>query len=152
MKAPSPFCLFLTALFWFFGFTSQGNLARGFWNALTPDDTSVEEAIESQRKVKPGCKVCDDTRCVPCPNCDGIGDYTAMGNRSVKCTSCSGRGFVICRACFSKYDEDPNDIESIREIMRRMPDWILWQSFVCVDTRKTGRSALFVLLDNSTCS
>ena len=45
-----------------------------------------------------------------------------MGGSSVKCTSCAGRGFVICRACFSNYNEDPNDIESIRELMARMPD------------------------------
>ena len=101
---------------------SIGNLARGFWNVLTPEATSFETPVNAQATTKPGCKVCDDTRCVPCPNCDGIGDYTAMGNRRVKCTSCAGRGFVICRACFSDYDEDPYDIESIRERMKRMPD------------------------------
>ena len=40
----------------------------------------------------------------------------------VTCPACKGRGLVICRDCFSLYDEDPADIEAIREKMRRMPD------------------------------
>lgn len=56
-------------------------------------------------------------------NCsDGVGTYQAMGGRIVKCTSCQGRGFVVCRTCFDYYDEDPNDIEAIRDLMARMPD------------------------------
>jgi hypothetical protein len=99
----------------------SGNLARGFWKLLseTSNEKVREEATPS---TKPGCDVCNDTRCVDCPNCDGLGMYVAMGGRSIKCTSCSGRGFVICRSCFSRYDEDPNDIESIRDLMSRMPD------------------------------
>ena len=57
-----------------------------------------------------------------CPNCDGIGEYAAMGGQSVTCASCKGRGYVICRACFDRYDEDPNDIEGIRDLISRMPD------------------------------
>jgi hypothetical protein len=53
---------------------------------------------------------------------DGIGIYRAMGDRVVKCKACKGRGFVVCRSCFDKYDEDPYDLESIRELMSRMPD------------------------------
>ena len=103
---------------YFLGGPAVGNLARGFWNSLTPAVT-VED---KQTRLLPGCKVCNDTRRVPCPNCDGVGRYTAMGGKSVQCTSCRGRGFVICRACFSDYDDDPYDIEGIREIMSRLPD------------------------------
>lgn len=53
---------------------------------------------------------------------DGVGTYVAMGGRTITCTSCRGRGFVVCRSCFSKYDEDPNDLEAIRELMSRFPD------------------------------
>lgn len=106
---------------YFLGGPAVGNLARGFWNTLTsePDIDSNDTTISN---IKPGCKTCNDTRCVACPNCDGIGQFVAMGGRSIKCTSCSGRGFVICRDCFAEYGEDPNDIESIREKMARMPD------------------------------
>jgi hypothetical protein len=110
---------------YFLGGPAVGNLARGFWSTLGKKDESEDVASlkEEDTKInKPGCKVCNDTRCVPCPNCDGVGQYVAMGNRTVKCTSCAERGFVICRACFSNYDEDPNDIEAIRELMSRMPD------------------------------
>lgn len=48
--------------------------------------------------------------------------YYVSYNQSVKCNCCKGRGFVICRACFDQYDEDPNDLEAIRELMSRMPD------------------------------
>jgi hypothetical protein len=108
---------------YFLGGPAVGNLARGFWNALSANLKKVEDSSADQNATsKPGCKACNDTRCVPCPNCDGVGKYTATGGRTVQCTSCSGRGFVICRACFSQYDEDPNDIEAIRELMSRMPD------------------------------
>lgn len=98
---------------YFLGGPANGNLARSFWNLLTkPEEAS---------KLEP-CPVCNDTRRDICPNCDGIGTYVAMGGRSVTCTSCNGRGFVMCRACFDRYDEDPYDINSIRDIMSRMPD------------------------------
>jgi hypothetical protein len=100
---------------YFFGGPAVGNLARGVWRAL-------EKEPDEQRQSLPGCKVCNDTRCVPCPNCDGVGTYLATGNRTVTCTSCRGRGFVVCRSCFGSYDEDPNDIDGIRELMRKMPD------------------------------
>jgi hypothetical protein len=106
---------------YFLGGPANGNLARGFWNALSD---KYEEATTSTKKTierKP-CDVCDDTRRTMCPNCDGVGTYVAMGNRIVKCTSCNARGFVMCRACFDQYGEDPYDINTIRETMNRMPD------------------------------
>jgi len=103
------------------GGPAVGNLARGIWTSLTPAPANVATPIQ-RTSDPPGCQVCSDTRCVPCPNCDGVGEYAAMGNRFVKCTSCRSRGFVICRSCFSYYDEDPNDIEAIPEKMSQMPD------------------------------
>jgi hypothetical protein len=111
---------------YFMGGPAVGNLARGFWNALSSssysffdrDDSSKGGAQQKQTR----CTVCNDTRRNACPNCEGIGIYTAMGGQSVTCSSCQGRGFVICRACFSRYNEDPFDIDAIRELMSRMPD------------------------------
>jgi hypothetical protein len=108
---------------YFLGGPANGNLARGFWNALTSSSTSTKTTTEDGTCVKPTpCEVCQDTRRDICPNCDGAGTYVAIGGRTIKCTSCNGRGFVICRACFDRYDEDPYDIDSIREVMNRMPD------------------------------
>ena len=104
---------------YFLGGPAVGLLARGIWNSL---ETKNESIKDTAKKPLPGCQECNDTRRVPCPNCDGIGTYTAMGGRTVKCTSCRGRGFVVCRSCFSHYDEDPSDIEAIRDLMSRMPD------------------------------
>jgi hypothetical protein len=109
---------------YFLGGPANGNLARGFWNWLSSmEDSSPSDAITatSEQNTEP-CPVCNDTRCAPCPNCDGVGNYVAMGGRTVNCTSCGGRGFVICRACFDRYDDDPYDIDAIREKMSRMPD------------------------------
>ena len=106
---------------YFLGGPAVGLLARGIWNALGAADETQSMTTKTDKRP-PGCKVCGDTRCVPCPNCDGIGTYVAMGGRTVQCTSCRGRGFVICRTCFSYYDEDPEDIEAIRDLMSRMPD------------------------------
>eukprot|EP00977_Amphora_coffeiformis_P009196 scaffold2095_cov166-Amphora_coffeaeformis.AAC.3 len=103
---------------YFLGGPAVGLLARGFWNALGAQQRHVAQKAKSP----PGCKECGDTRRVPCPNCDGVGTYVATGGRVVQCTSCRGRGFVICRSCFSYYDEDPNDIEAIRDLLSRMPD------------------------------
>ena len=100
---------------YFLGGPAVGNLARGFWNLL-PSNAGAD----TEKKVS-SCPVCNDSRAVPCPNCDGQGYYVAYG-RNVKCNACKGRGLVICRNCFDNYDEDPNDIEAIREIMARMPD------------------------------
>ncbi|MGK3742061.1 MAG: hypothetical protein ACI8RD_007751 [Bacillariaceae sp.] len=109
---------------YFLGGPANGNLARGFWNAL--DDEEVEEDEEESKagtiSDKKSCNACQGTRRVTCPNCDGIGTYVATGGRTVKCTSCNSRGFVMCRSCFDLYDEDPYDIEAIRETMNRMPD------------------------------
>ena len=109
---------------YFLGGPANGNLARSFWNALTSSSTTPSSDLtngDSATNQEP-CSVCNDTRRVPCPNCDGIGTYVAMGGRTVKCTSCNARGFVICRNCFDRYDEDPYDIDAIREMMNRMPD------------------------------
>mmetsp|Transcript_9097 Transcript_9097/g.21648 ORF Transcript_9097/g.21648 Transcript_9097/m.21648 type:complete len:295 (-) Transcript_9097:31-915(-) len=98
---------------YFLGGPANGNLARFFWNLLTEEQVA--------KKAEP-CPVCNDTRRVLCPNCDGVGAYEAMGGTTVNCTSCNGRGFVICRACFDQYDEDPYDIAAIREVVSKMPD------------------------------
>jgi len=116
---------------YFLGGPANGNLARGFWNALSltgnnknkKENGATSASTENRTSVdKISCTDCGGTRRVACPNCDGVGTYVAMGNRTVKCTSCNGRGFVMCRSCFNLYDEDPYDIESIREVMNRMPD------------------------------
>ena len=104
---------------YFLGGPANGNLARGFWNALSADE---EDTINKKEARKTLCKDCLGTRRIECPNCDGIGTYVAMGNQTVRCTCCNARGFVMCRSCFSLYDEDPYDIDSIRETMNRMPD------------------------------
>ena len=114
---------------YYLGGPANGNLARGFWNALTSESSTVSNNTSSNRNNKTStsnattpCQVCQDTRRAICPNCDGVGTYVAMGGRTIKCTSCNGRGFVMCRACFDRYDEDPYDIDSIRETLNRMPD------------------------------
>ena len=107
---------------YFLGGPAVGNLARGFWNGLGSAFDESEPQTKETPKDPAGCTVCGDTRRVPCPNCDGIGEYVAMGGKSVECSSCRGRGFVICRSCFDHYGEDPNDIEAIRELMSSMPD------------------------------
>jgi len=99
---------------YFLGGPANGNLARGYWRLLTDK--------ESEERQKPGCTSCNDTRRVPCPNCDGKSDYIAVGGQRIRCTSCRGSGFVICRDCFFEYDEDPSDIEAIRDVMLRFPD------------------------------
>ena len=109
---------------YFLGGPANGNLARGFWNALSDkgEENSSSRTTKKLSTEKESCPDCQGTRRVMCPNCDGVGTYLAMGNRTVKCTSCNGRGFVICRSCFDLYDDDPYDIDGIREIMNRMPD------------------------------
>jgi hypothetical protein len=104
---------------YFLGGPANGNLARGLWNGISK---RLGIAAEVPSSTMVDCKVCQNTRTVPCPNCDGTGDYIAMGARRISCTSCRGRGFVICRDCFAAYGEDPYDIGAIRERMSRMPD------------------------------
>jgi len=58
-----------------------------------------------------GCTCCDDSRAVPCPNCDGEGGYEAMGGVPVACRACRGTGRVVCRACFTG---DGYDVAAIR--------------------------------------
>ena len=108
---------------YFLGGPANGNLARGFWNVLSgvSSSTNNDDCTSAATNEEP-CSVCLDTRQVPCPNCDGVGAYVATGRRTTTCTSCRGRGCVICRACFNRYDEDPYDIDAIREKMSRMPD------------------------------
>eukprot|EP00961_Rhodomonas_salina_P014030 188052-Rhodomonas_salina.2 len=95
---------------YFLGGPAVGNLARGIWNALQDAEAP---AADKEEEV---CVACKDTRAVACPNCDGQGSYETY-NRNVQCTSCSGRGFVICRACFGRYGDDPWDIDAIRAKM-----------------------------------
>ena len=110
---------------YFLGGPANGNLARAFWNVLGDDDRSVGEEDEllltSSIQKKIPCLECNGTRAVSCPNCDGMGKYWTYGEQVV-CNACRGKGFVICRSCFSDYDDDPNDIANIRRIMDRLPD------------------------------
>lgn len=110
---------------YFLGGPAVGNLARGFWTLLSAGNATLGAGKvttgDSSAKIPPGCQVCNDSRCVGCPNCDAEGYYLAYGRR-VKCNACKGRGLVICRSCFSYYGDDPSDIERIREIMSRIPD------------------------------
>jgi hypothetical protein len=108
---------------YFLGGPAVGNLARGIWNGLTSTTAATTLAVDVPNEVpRRKCTVCNDTRCVPCPNCDGQGQYLAMGNIMTKCPSCRGGGFVICRTCFTSYKEDPEDINAIRDFMSRRPD------------------------------
>ena len=61
-----------------------------------------------------GCECCGSSRRVRCPNCDGVGRYTAIGGRSVACKGCRGTGRVVCRSCFIG---DGWDIDAIRRDM-----------------------------------
>lgn len=107
---------------YFLGGPANGNLARGVWDALERTTTDGGTGVSTNTNTGPkGCTVCNDSRAVPCPNCDGVGYYITY-NQEVKCNCCNGRGLVICRECFHLYDEDPNDIEAIREKMSRLPD------------------------------
>jgi len=113
---------------YFLGGPANGNLARLFWNLLTETETTTTTTVAETtitttlpRSIPP-CGVCNNTRRDDCPNCDGVGTYNAMGNIVTTCTCCNGRGYVMCRNCFDQYDEDPYDIEKIRDTMNRMPD------------------------------
>jgi len=103
---------------YFLGGPAVGNLGRGFWKMLS---SNRRTPVPNKEVTPPGCQVCKDSRCAGCPNCDAQGYYVTYGQK-VKCNACKGRGLVICRSCFSYYGEDPGDIESIREIMSKMPD------------------------------
>jgi hypothetical protein len=104
---------------YFLGGPANGNLARGVWNYLgVVLNSENDDLVLNQRR---GCPACNDSRAVPCPNCDGIGYYYTYG-KEVKCNCCKGRGRVICRECFSWYGDDPEDIDKIRELMMRIPD------------------------------
>jgi hypothetical protein len=100
---------------YFLGGPANGNLARAFWNAFGDEEVVVQPV----KKMIP-CSECQGTRAVACPNCDD-GTYVAYGERVV-CPACRGKGRVICRSCFSKYGDNPNDIENIRRIMDQIPD------------------------------
>jgi hypothetical protein len=120
----------VASLVYFLGGPAVGNLARGIWNALGEDEEFLTDTVGSTNnkdqdehtpKSIPNCSVCNNTRCVGCPNCDAQGYYITY-NRRVKCNCCKGRGLVICRSCFKDYGEDPSDIQKIRDIMSKMPD------------------------------
>lgn len=96
---------------YFLGGPAVGNLARGFYynllgNNNTENEIEKERGKEETKKEGPNCEYCNDTRCVPCPNCDGQGYYITY-NKRVTCNCCKGRGFVMCRNCFSDYGDDP---------------------------------------------
>jgi hypothetical protein len=106
---------------YFLGGPANGNLARGFWDALSEkskDVTTFGMLLENKDQVP--CSHCNGTRAFPCPNCDD-GTYVTYGER-VMCKACRGKGRVICRECFSRYGDDPSDIENIRRIMDQIPD------------------------------
>jgi len=106
---------------YFLGGPANGNLARGFWDALSEksgDVTTFGMLLENKDQVP--CSQCNGTRAFPCPNCDD-GTYVTYGER-VMCKACRGKGRVICRECFSRYGDDPSDIENIRRIMDQIPD------------------------------
>ena len=105
---------------YFLGGPANGNLARAFWNALGNNTVRVAKKGEVPMQKKIPCTECQGTRAVPCPNCDD-GTYITYGERVI-CKACRGKGRVICRSCFSEYDDDPSDIENIRRIMDRIPD------------------------------
>merc|ERR1719491_825850 len=112
---------------YFLGGPANGNLARLFWKVFTKSETELETTTTTTQprsisSSSPSCEICNNTRRDECPNCDGVGTYTAMGNSVITCTCCNGRGYVMCRTCFHHYDEDPYDIEKIRTTMNRMPD------------------------------
>lgn len=83
---------------YFLGGPANGNLARAVWGALGRflGDEDGDNESGSKRIQRTGCTECNDTRVVPCPNCDGMGYYMTYG-REVKCNCCYGRGQVICR-------------------------------------------------------
>ena len=105
---------------YFLGGPANGNLARGFWDALSKQSDDVgTSGVQAEFKQVP-CSSCNGTRAVKCPNCDD-GTYITYGERVV-CKACRGKGRVICRECFGQYDDDPSDIENIRRIMDQIPD------------------------------
>ncbi|KAL3799602.1 hypothetical protein ACHAWO_008918 [Cyclotella atomus] len=102
---------------YFLGGPANGNLARLFWNSLNENEfDGIAPNESSQKQVQ--CEECQGTRLVSCPNCDD-GTYVTY-NRRVVCNACRGKGVVICRRCFNQYEDDPNDIESIRKLVDRL--------------------------------
>jgi hypothetical protein len=111
---------------YFLGGPAVGNLARGIWSILLHDSSRKDligtDSAASPTAARPPCRVCHGTRRDSCPNCEGVGTYVAMGGRRIICTSCRGRVFVICRACFDLYNNDPWNVEEIRDVLSQMPD------------------------------
>jgi hypothetical protein len=108
---------------YFLGGPANGNLARAIWNNLGENDNIIEMTDTQMTRpvqARSYCPICQGTRAVPCPNCDD-GTYITYGQKVI-CTACRGKGRVICRKCFSRYGDDPNDIENIRRIMDQIPD------------------------------
>ena len=102
---------------YFLGGPANGNLARSFWQLLS-DQNKV--TLNDFRQTEVICGECKGTRLVPCPNCDD-GTYVTY-NRRVVCKACRGKGVVVCRNCFSEYGEDPNDLESIRQLVDKLTE------------------------------
>ena len=72
---------------YFLGGPAVGNLARGFWQALPGGVTESADAADAKSfgmpndNEGPRCNVCNDSRAVPCPNCDAQGYYITYGRR-----------------------------------------------------------------------
>ena len=72
---------------YFLGGPAVGNLARGFWQVLTDQDTEIanagndDDADALSKSDGPRCNVCNDSRAVGCPNCDAQGYYITYGRK-----------------------------------------------------------------------
>lgn len=99
-------------------------------------DGQALQRLEQMRQTVGVCACCLGSEVVPCPACDGRGEYDTDpyvipdlpplqdGSRvhavsTVTCSSCHGAGQVVCRACF---EGDGWDVEAVRARMRRKPD------------------------------
>ena len=95
------------------GGPAVGNLARGVRELVGEGGGGAAEISV--------CGVCKNSRVNPCPNCDGFGFYESYSSQ-VKCNCCKGSGQTICRTCFGETGIDPNDLDGVREFMKRRPD------------------------------
>lgn len=105
---------------YFLGGPANGNLARAIRNVMGKERNNDSPALPKYSQKKILCLECNSTRAISCPNCDD-GTYVTYGKRVI-CKACRGKGRVICRTCFSQYGNDPNDIESVRQLMDKIPD------------------------------
>ena len=93
------------------GVASNARSCCGASRELSAPPAALPTALQRRWRAAFGCEFCGDTRAVVCPNCDGVGGYTAMGGDDVACKACRGTGRVVCRDCFTG---DGYDIEGIR--------------------------------------